>query len=171
MRWPARGSVLRGLVNRVIGAAIAVPLLMWGSAAVSLNLSVAFAILVSGLGALLSFAFSDVLWPDPPGIAWDVKLERGRPHLPRDRRAVRLADLARGADPARRFTTAELHDELTGLVTDRLVRHHDADPAQPFRGADRLLSPALLTYLTGDGPAPALRRPALGAYLKEIESL
>lgn len=171
MRWPERGSVPRRLIHRVVAAAIAVPLLVWGSTLVSLNLSVDFAILVAGLGALLSFAFSDELWPDPPGIAWDVKLERGRPHLPRDRRAARLADLARGADPSRRFTTAELRDELTGLAADRLVRHHDADPEHPFRDAGILLSPALLTYLTGDGPAPSLRRPALGAHLKEIESL
>ncbi len=171
MRWPARGSFARRLIHRIVAAVVAVPLLVWGSTLVSLNLSIDFAILVAALGALLSFAFSDELWPDPAGIAWDVKLERGRPHLPRDRRAVRLADLARGADPSRRFTTAELRDELAVLTADRLVRHHDADPDHPLQDAGHLLSPALLSYLTGDGPAPTLRRPALGAHLKEIESL
>ena len=171
MRWPARGSVLRRLIHRIVGAAIAVPLLVWGSTFVSLNLSLDFAILVAGLGALLSFAFSDDLWPDPPTISWDVKLERARPHLPRDRRAVRLGDLARGADPSRRFTTAELRVELADLVADRLVRHHHADPADPFRDAGPLISPALLSYLTGEGPAPTLRRAALATHLKEIESL
>lgn len=171
MRWPERGSVGRRLVNRMVGAGVAVPVLVWASRAAQLNLSLSFAVLVAALGALLSLAFSDELWPDPPAPAWDVKLERRRPHLPRERRAVRLADLARGADPSRRFTTAELRAELTGLVADRLVRHHDADPAHPFAGSDRLLSPALFDYLTGEEAAPTVRRAVLGAYLKEIDSL
>jgi len=166
-----RGSFARRLLHRVIGAAIAVPVLLWGSKLVQLNLAPSFAILVASLGALLSFAFSDELWPDPPAPGWDVKLERRRPHLPRERRAVRLGDLARGADPGRRFTTAELRAELSGLVADRLVRHHDADPARPFAESGRLLSPDLLHYLTDEEPAPAVRRATLGAYLKEIDSL
>ena len=171
MRWPQRGSFARRLANRILGAAIAVPVLLWGSRLVQLNLAASFAILVAGLGALLSFAFSDDMWPDPPPMLWGVKLEKGRSHLPRERRSVRLADLARGADPSRRFTTAELRAELGVLTADRLVRHHDADPDHPFAGSDRLLSPALFQYLTGEDAAPAVRRPTLAVYLKEIDSL
>ena len=171
MRWFARGSFGRRLAQRLVGAVVAVPLLVWASRLVQLNLSLSFAILVAALGALLTFAFSDDLWPDPPSPGWNVKLEKRRPHLPRERRAVRLGDIARGADPSRRFTTAELRVELSDLAADRLVRHHDADPAHPFLGADRLLSPALFDYLTGDDAAPTVRRATLGTYLKEIDSL
>lgn len=136
-----------------------------------LNFSVALLALVGVLGFLLSVTFSDLLWPSAVTVDWQLKLDAERHHLPRERRALRLATMARNADSAHHFTTLELRENLRELTRERLVRHHQADPDHPFDHAERVLSASLRTYLTTDGPPPALRRATLAAHLKEIDSL
>ncbi len=160
----------RRAIVRAVGVALML-LAVWGVARLGgLALSPLLLVVVGlVLVPILTASGSDWL-PEPESVGWDVVVDADRPRAPREHGAVRLADLARRAQPDHRFTTRQLRDELRRLTADRLVVRHGVDPTDPF-GADTPLSPALAAYLTDPDPAPPVARATLGAYLKEIDSL
>lgn len=85
----------------------------------------------------------------------------------------RIADTIAGAQPGREFSTHQLAHTLRELASQRLVRLHKADPANPLTTGERQLTPQLLSYLTSveTGDSPSVSRRTLHRYLKEIESL
>lgn len=106
-----------------------------------------------------------------PPLRWeDVRFPSSSLHVGSDARTRRLASLISSSDEVHRMSQRALRDLLGDLTASRLVRRHDAHPAEPFTSP--LLSRGLRSYLTRPVDAvPPLSRRVLHSYLEEISRL
>lgn len=90
-----------------------------------------------------------------------------------DARTRRLESMLSGADAKHRMSTRDVARALAAVVSDALVRHHGADPADPLASAGGRLSPDLIDFLRADParPVPAVTRRVLHVWLTEIDTL
>lgn len=102
-------------------------------------------------------------WPRQGGAVAEVAFQA-------DPTTRRLAAALNHAQPGRGFTSTDVAATLRELVADRLVRHHGADPDDPFADAAAHLSAPLHQHLTAEAPGP-LPRPTLRRHLEEISRL
>jgi hypothetical protein len=87
-----------------------------------------------------------------------------------DSRTRRLASLISSSDEVHQMGQRSLRDLLGEITASRLVRLHEADPADPY--ASPVLSRQLRSYLTRPPHAvPPLNRRVLQSYLEEISRL
>ncbi|MFT3888648.1 MAG: hypothetical protein QM713_10875 [Arachnia sp.] len=121
------------------------------------------------IGALvwLTGWFEDTASP-PPWHQPQPPAEHAR--LAADVRTRRLDAMLAHAKPGEGFETTAVTRTLTALAAERLVRRHGLPADDPLPHADGILSPRLLAHLRAERP-PALKRPVLHAYLKEIDEL
>lgn len=95
-------------------------------------------------------------------------------HVASDFRTRRIEAILNRAHPGVGVSGRELGRLLADLASERLVRDHGADPADPLAEADHLLSSRLVAHLRSvEGPdrVPPLSLSTVHAYLKEISSL
>lgn len=173
MRRPHLPAALSRLLITIVVTFAAVTLAYAASWAVGEVLNPSL-VIVMGLVIALVWWIVREINPQIEPVRWrTIGLDYGGPSLMIDRRSRRLAGIAHSAQPGRRFTSHNLANVLNGLVTYRLIRDHGADPGDPLRDADRLLSPPLLAYIrtAETGGSPPVKRATLDAYLKEIDSL
>lgn len=106
-----------------------------------------------------------------PPLHWeDVRFPTSSLLVGSDGRTRRLASLISSSDEVHRMSQRGLRDLLSEITAARLVRLHEADPADPF--ASPLLSRPLRSYLTRPaGEVPPLNRRVLQSYLEEISRL
>ena len=134
------------------------------------NFNPAVLILVT-LGAAVVLWLVVVIEDWAPPLHWeDVRFPSSSLHVGSDSRTRRLASLISSSDEVHRMSQRSLRDLLSELTASRLVRLHEADPADPF--ASPVLSRPLRSYLTRPaGAVPPLTRRVLDSYLEEITRL
>jgi hypothetical protein len=134
------------------------------------NFNPAVLILVT-LGAAVVLWLVVVIEDWAPPLHWeDVRFPSSSLHVGSDSRTRRLASLISSSDEVHRMSQRSLRDLLSELTASRLVRLHEADPADPF--ASPVLSRPLRSYLTRPaGAVPPLTRRVLDSYLEEISRL
>ena len=137
---------------------------------VGVNFNPAVLILVT-LGAAVVLWLVVVIEDWAPALHWeDVRFPSSSLHVGSDSRTRRLASLISSSDEVHRMSQRSLRDLLSELTASRLVRLHEADPADPF--ASPVLSRPLRSYLTRPaGAVPPLTRRVLDSYLEEISRL
>jgi hypothetical protein len=134
------------------------------------NFNPAVLILVT-LGAAVVLWLVVVIEDWAPPLHWeDVRFPSSSLHVGSDSRTRRLASLISSSDEVHRMSQRSLRDLLSELTASRLVRLHEADPADPF--ASPVLSRPLRSYLTRPaGAVPPLTRRVLDSHLEEISRL
>ncbi len=123
------------------------------------------------LGTAVVAWLSVVIEDWAPPLHWeDVRFPTSSLHVASDNRTRRLAALIGASDERHRMSQRALRDLLAQVAASRLVRLHDADPADPFASPE--ISRPLRSYLTHPPQTvPPLRRRVLQSYLEEISRL
>ena len=123
------------------------------------------------LGAAVVIWLVVVIEDWAPPLSWeDVRFPTSSLHVGSDNRTRRLASLISSSDEVHKMGQRSLRDLLGEITASRLVRLHEADPADPY--ASPLLSRQLRSYLTRPPNAvPPLSRRVLQSYLEEISRL
>ena len=123
------------------------------------------------LGAAVLIWLVVVIEDWAPPLRWeDVRFPTSSLHVGSDSRTRRLASLISSSDEVHQMSQRSLRVLLGEITAARLVRLHEADPADPF--ASPALSRPLRSYLTRPADSvPPLNRRVLHSYLEEISRL
>jgi len=160
----------RLLVSYGITGTILTVVAVVGGGLIGINFNPPVLILLT-LGAAVVIWLLVVVEDWAPPSSWeDVRFPTSSLHVGSDSRTRRLASLISSADETHRMSQRSLRGLLAEVTAARLVRSHEADPADPF--SSPVLSRALRTYLTRPAAqVPPLSRRVLHSYLEEISRL
>lgn len=160
----------RLLVSYGIGGIVITVLASVGGGLLGVDFNPVVLVLVAmGVAVILWLVVVIEDWAPPQ--SWeDVRYPTSSLHVGSDNRTRRLAALLLSSDDTHRMSQRQLRALLRELTAARLVRSHQADPADPY--SSPVLSRGLRGYLARPEHAvPPLSRRTLDAYLEEISRL